>query len=196
MLNHKLTAEDIQLLESTRQRVAIKFVYYEVLTAAVADGTAAYAGDLYNEVKRRLYPVYPYLSQPSETYHYTGPSSVAKFYKERGWITIDNRYHNYVDGGQQDAYDEVQQLDGILMHEFLSILDKVDPRCEPQKEEEPITIDATNYSISVNGNLEPPVTEEAEQQEGPVDPQPDLLRRVIAKIDRFISKAAAFVSGF
>ena len=194
MLNDKLTAEDIQLLESTRQRVAIKFVYYEVLTAAVADGTAAYAGDLYSEVKRRLYPIYPYLSQPSESYNYTGPSSVAKFYKERGWITIEDRYHNYVDGGKQSAYNEVQELDGICMNKFLELLNKVDPRCQPQEEEEPITIDATNYKIGVNGNLKPPVTEEVEQQEGPT--QPDLLRRVIAKVDQLLNKAAAFLTGF
>lgn len=175
-----LTTHDIELLQSTRQRVALKFVYYEALSAGVADGVPVYSGDLYHECRRRLYPIYEHLAQPTDSYYYDGPSSIAKFFRDHGWITIEDRYHNYVDGGQQLALEYNEVIDGIVMHDFLEILDKVDERIvKPIKPK----IDPAPPAEEVTGD-------HYERQ----DP-PDLLRRVIYKIDDWINKAAAFLTG-
>lgn len=182
MLNEQLSIDQIKFVKSYTQRTALKFAYYHIGSTAHLDGEGIHAGPTYQEIIRRLDPIYPLLKNPSPTYLVTGPSSVAKFFRDRGWITITNRYHEYIDDdAMQAAHDELEPLG---LYEFLDILDLVDPEQQP----EPKPLPDHPYDIYKELNKKALVSPPPVESNG-------ILRRAIKVVDRFINRASEVLTG-
>lgn len=210
MLNQQLTEDQIIVLNNTSTRSMVQVVYYDTIYRM--GGTAA-TSLITEECWRRIEPLNDHLKSPLYSKNQIAGGRTNLSYEQDFVHSIDRGVTAFVDLNRDNLriIEYIESRSGFgadCIEDMMAILDAItEPLpCKITKaieiaaqaskaDNEPVTIDATNYNIVVNGEPTAPVVEEDQQQEGPPLPPDDLLLRAIRKVDNWINKAAAFLTG-
>ena len=198
---HDMTSDQFDLIASTKERDAVRWMYIEIIER---DGIARKC-EIMNEIHHRLLPVRHHMI--GRPFNVNDQASVDDYHNRIGSMSQSLDYNcgngknmicrqtggvngrlSFKEGGcetAKEAYDYNNK--GIA---FISTLDIV---TNPPIIEVPINDEAEPAppAEEVTGDQ----LESIEGQHDEPQDQPDLLRRIIYKIDSWLNKAAAFLTG-
>ena len=181
-INEVLTEDQLVQLNKTSARSMIQLVYYDTLYRM---GGTATTDQITSECWRRIEPLNKYLKSPLYSQNQIAGGRTNLGYQQEFIYSIRHGVTAFIDLDRDNSriieYIESRSNFGSdCIEDMMAILDLVtDPlRCKTTAREE-----ARRLKAKV---LKPQAVE---------DPQPDLLRRVIARISNLIDRVSVIVSG-